>query len=43
MIKQIKKKNSQELHILVPKMRGVLDISKTKICVDKIENKIKMT
>ena len=42
MVKKIKQKVFKKLDIFVPQTRGTLDISKTMIFVDKIEDRLKM-
>lgn len=42
LIKEIKKKAFKELDILVSQIGGILNISKTKIFVNKIEDGVKM-
>ena len=42
MMKKIKQKGFKEFNVLVPQTGGILDIPKTMIFVDKIEDEIKM-
>ena len=42
LVKEIKQKGFKELDVLVPQTGGILDIPKTMIFVDKIEDGIKI-
>ncbi len=41
-VKEIKQKGFKELDVLVPQTRGILNIPKTMIFVDQIEDGLKM-
>lgn len=43
MVKEIKEKGFKELDVLVPQIRGISDIPKTMLFVDKIEDGVKMS
>lgn len=42
-VKKIKQKSFKELNALVSQIEEILDISKTIIFIDKVENEFKMT